>query len=149
MPLKTGSSSQMLKLLSGLSWTCRSFCVVSLVGRKAPVCKSSREFLELLHWKSTGALLCGLMLHLCLVGITVRTVQGNRLEIYFNSFEAMKIFWAKLPLHFGHLQSYFFHTECTLNTLAFHCLQDAHQSICFHWGESIIYCLFQMMFWFV
>lgn len=53
---------------------------------------SSREFLELLHWKSTGAWLCGLMLHLCLMGITVRTVQGNRLEIYFNSSEAIKAF---------------------------------------------------------
>lgn len=121
-------------------------CVVSRK-KGSNLCKSSREFLELLHWKSTGAWLCGLMLHLCLVGITVRTVQGNRLEIHFNSFEAMKMFWAKLPLHFGHLQSSFFHTERTLNTLAFHCLQDAHQSICFHWGEFIIYRLFQMMFW--
>lgn len=68
---------------------------------------SSRDFLGLLHWKSTGARLCGLMLHLRLMGISVRAVQGSHLEIYSNSFEAIKTFWAKLSVHFGHVKSAF------------------------------------------
>lgn len=79
----------------------RVFLCSVVSGKKgSSLCKSSREFLELLHWKSTGAWLCGLMLHLCLVGITVRAVQGNQLETCFNSFEAVKIFWARLSPHF-------------------------------------------------
>lgn len=81
-----------------MSWR---FCVLSWGGRKAPVCVCRQEsFLALLHWKSTGAWLCGLMLHWRLRGVAVRAVQGNHLEIYPNSFEAIKTFWEKLPCGF-------------------------------------------------
>lgn len=86
------NSSQMLQPLARQTGpntlSCSVFCV-QLVEERLPVCGSHQEsFLELLHWKSTGPWLCGLMLHLCLLGIAVSAVQGSRLEMDCNSFLA-------------------------------------------------------------
>lgn len=99
MPVKTESCFQQPDVEAGqqiylnmLKFLCSVVCRKKGSSLRMP----SWEFPELLHWKSTGAWLCGLTLHLCLMGITVRTVQGSHSEIYFKSFETMKTFcqWA-------------------------------------------------------